>query len=152
MKKLDEPDDAAARLLERFLELGVVMLKFWAAPRGRERGLFVDAPWRIDAARRACAAGVRVIMVHVADPDRWFQTTYADVAKFGTKTDQYAGLCRLLEEFPDLTWIGRTWAAIPSTPITWRRCSIGIRICTSTPARRNGRCVRCRRAAKRFAI
>jgi hypothetical protein len=105
-KKLDEPDDVAYRLLERFLELGVVMLKFWSAPRGRERGLFVDAPWRIEAARRARAAGVRIIMVHVADPDVWFRKTYADVAKYGTKADQYVGLERMLQEFPDLYWIG----------------------------------------------
>src|SRR5262245_21788201 len=105
-KTLDEPDDAAYRLLDRFLERGVEMIKFWSAPRGRERGLFVDAPWRVEAARRARAAGVRVVMVHVADPDVWFRTTYADAAKFGTKAEQYAGLGRMLEQFPDMTWIG----------------------------------------------
>jgi hypothetical protein len=46
---LDAPDDDAYRLLDRFLEQGVDIIKFWAAPRGRERGLFVDAPWRIEA-------------------------------------------------------------------------------------------------------
>lgn len=105
-KKLDEPEDVAYRLLDRFLELGVDMIKFWAAPRGRERGLFVDAPWRVEAARRARAAGVRIVMVHVSDPDAWFRTVYADSAKFGTKADQYVGLERLLQEFPDMTWIG----------------------------------------------
>ena len=104
-KKPDEPDDVAYRLLDRFLELGVEVIKFWAAPRGRERGLFVDAPWRIEAARRARGAGVRVIMVHVSDPDAWFRTVYADAAKYGTKTDQYVGLVRMLEMFPDMTWI-----------------------------------------------
>jgi predicted TIM-barrel fold metal-dependent hydrolase len=84
----------------------VEVIKFWAAPRGRERGLFVDAPWRVEAARRARAAGVRVVMVHVGDPDAWFRTVYTDAAKFGTKPEQYAGLCRLLEMFPDMTWIG----------------------------------------------
>ena len=106
MKKPDEPDEAAYRLLDRFLALGVEIIKFWAAPRGRERGLLVNAPWRIEAARRARAAGVRIVMVHVSDPDAWFRTTYADVAKFGTKLDQYRGLEQMLEEFPDLTWVG----------------------------------------------
>jgi predicted TIM-barrel fold metal-dependent hydrolase len=105
-KKPDEPDDAAYRLLDHFLEQGIEIIKFWAAPRGRERGLFVDAPWRIEAARRARAAGVRIGMVHVGDPDAWFRTTYADAAKFGTKADQYVGLERLLGLFPDLLWIG----------------------------------------------
>ncbi len=104
-KKLDEPDDTAYRLLDRYLELGIQVVKLWAAPRGRERGLFVDAPWRIEAVRRARAAGIRIIMVHVADPDVWFRSVYADRAKFGTKADQYVGLERLLQMFPDMNWI-----------------------------------------------
>jgi predicted TIM-barrel fold metal-dependent hydrolase len=103
---LDEPEDAIFRRLERYLAEGVEMIKFWAAPRGRDRGLFVDAPWRIEAAKRARTAGVRIVMVHVADPDAWFRTVYADTTKFGTKEEQYAGLRRLLEQFPDLIWIG----------------------------------------------
>jgi hypothetical protein len=103
--KADDPDDAAYRLLDRYLELGVRMIKYWAAPRGRERGLFVDAPWRIEATKRARAAGIRVFMVHVGDPDRWFETMYADAAKFGTKADQYVGLERMLQMFPDVSWI-----------------------------------------------
>ncbi len=105
-KKRDEPDDVAYRLLDCFLEEGVEIIKFWAALRGRDRGLFVDAPWRIEAARRARSAGVRIVMVHVADPDLWFEKVYTDTARYGTKTDQYVGLERMLEMFPDLTWIG----------------------------------------------
>lgn len=105
-KRLDDPDDVAYKLLDRFLELGAVMIKFWSAPRGRDRGLIVDAPWRIEAARRARAAGVRLVMVHVGDPDAWFRTVYSDTAKFGAKPDQYVGLRRMLELFPDMTWIG----------------------------------------------
>jgi predicted TIM-barrel fold metal-dependent hydrolase len=104
-KAADATDDEAYRLLDRFLELGVDVIKFWAAPRGRERGLLVDAPWRIEAAKRARAAGVRVVMVHVSDPDAWFRTVYADAARYGTKADQYVGLVRMLDLFPDLTWI-----------------------------------------------
>jgi hypothetical protein len=115
-KALDEPDDAPQRLLDRFLGLGVRVIKFWSAPRGRERGLFVDAPWRIEAARRARAAGVRLIMVHVADPDQWFRTAYADSAKFGTKAEQYVGLRRLLELFPDMRFIGAHMGGDPEHP------------------------------------
>jgi hypothetical protein len=115
-KKPDEPEDAAYRLLDRFLELGVVMLKFWSAPRGRERGLFVDAPWRIEAARRARAAGIKTIMVHVGDPDNWFSRVYADTAKFGTKLDQYVGLERMIQLFPDLNWIGAHMGGDPEHP------------------------------------
>ncbi len=115
-KSIDEPDDEAYRLLDRYLELGVEIIKFWSAPRGRERGLFVDAPWRIEAARRARAAGIRLVMVHVADPDAWFRTTYADAGKFGTKADQYVGLERMLVLFPDLTWIGAHMGGDPEHP------------------------------------
>jgi hypothetical protein len=115
-KKLEEPDDVAYRLLDRFLEEGIEMLKFWSAPRGRERGLFVDAPWRIETAKRAQAAGIRIIMVHVADPDSWFRTMYADSAKFGTKEDQYIGLERMLELFPDLKWVAAHMGGNPEHP------------------------------------
>src|SRR5262249_30041610 len=46
-KKIDDPDEEAYQLLDRFLQRGVEIIKLWSAPRGRERGLFVDAPWRI---------------------------------------------------------------------------------------------------------
>jgi hypothetical protein len=105
-KARDEPDETMYRLLDRFLEQGVKVIKFWSAPRGRERGLTVDAPWRIEVAHRAEAAGIRVMMVHVADPDAWFRTVYADAAKFGTKPEQYIGLERMLAMFPKLQWIG----------------------------------------------
>jgi predicted TIM-barrel fold metal-dependent hydrolase len=113
---LDEPDDEVYRRLDRVLELGTTMIKFWAAPRGRDRGLFVDAPWRIEAARRARVAGVRFIMVHVGDPDVWFRTTYADASRFGTKPDQYVGLERMMQLFPDLIWIGAHMGGDPEHP------------------------------------
>jgi predicted TIM-barrel fold metal-dependent hydrolase len=115
-KKLDEPEDVAYRLLDRYLELGVSIIKFWAAPRGRDRGLFVDAPWRIEVARRAQAAGLRIIMTHVADPDVWFGKAYADTAKYGTKMQQYEGLERMLQMFPDLIWIGAHMGGDPEHP------------------------------------
>jgi hypothetical protein len=115
-KKPDEPDDVAYRLLDRFLAAGVDLLKFWGAPRGRERGLFLDAPWRLEAARRAVAAGVRVLMVHVADPDVWFRKTYTDPAKFGTKPEQYVALERLLGMFPELTIIAAHMGGDPEGP------------------------------------
>jgi predicted TIM-barrel fold metal-dependent hydrolase len=102
--------------LDRYLALGVEMIKFWAAPRGRDRGLLVDTPWRIECARRARAAGIRAIMVHVADPDVWFAKQYADVAKYGSKPDQYRGLERLLQEFPDVTWIAAHMGGDPEHP------------------------------------
>ncbi len=104
--KPDTPEDEILRNLDQFLERGVKLIKFWSAPRGRDRGLLVDTPWRIEAAKRARAAGIRLIMVHVGDPDFWFRTMYADSAKYGTKADQYVGFRRMMEMFPDMIWIG----------------------------------------------
>jgi hypothetical protein len=115
-KKIDSPDDEPYRLLDRFLEFGIEIIKYWAAPRGRERGLFVDAPWRVEVARRAQVAGIKVMMVHVSDPDAWFRTVYTDASKFGSKSDQYIGLERLLREFPGLKWIGAHMGGDPEHP------------------------------------
>jgi len=115
-KSADEPDDAAYRLLDQYLREGVEIIKFWAAPRGRERGLIVDSPWRIECARRAIAAGIRVFMVHVGDPDVWFRAMYADAAKFGSKPEQYVGLERMLQMFPEAAWIGAHMGGDPEHP------------------------------------
>ena len=66
--------------------------------------------------RRASAAGIRLFMVHVSDPDVWFNTVYADAAKFGTKPSQYVGLERMLQLFPDVTWIGAHMGGDPEHP------------------------------------
>jgi hypothetical protein len=115
-KKPEEPDAAAYRNLEQFLEAGIEIVKLWAAPRGRERGFFLDAPWRIKALKRARAAGVRVVMTHVGDPDVWWEHTYQDTAKFGTKPDQYVPLRKMLAEFSDMTWIGAHMGGDPEHP------------------------------------
>ncbi len=112
----DESDEQALHTFEQFLELGVKIVKLWSAPRGRERGLFIDAPWRIEALKRARSAGVRIVMVHVADPDVWFRTVYADIAKFGTKADAYVGLERMMTLFPDMIWIGAHMAGDSEHP------------------------------------
>ncbi|MCE9530640.1 MAG: amidohydrolase [Planctomycetes bacterium] len=115
-KKPEEPDDAAYRNLDQFLAEGIEIVKLWSAPRGRERGFFVDAPWRIEALKRARAAGVRIVMFHVGDPDVWWTHTYQDVAKFGTKADQYPPLYKMLEMFPDMIWIGAHMGGDPEHP------------------------------------
>jgi len=115
-KKPDEPDDAAYRNLEQFLADGVEIVKLWAAPRGRDRGLILDAPWRIEALKRARAAGVHVVMTHVGDPDAWWTHAYQDVAKFGSKADQYVPLRKMLAMFPDMTWIGAHMGGDPEHP------------------------------------
>lgn len=115
-RKVDDTEDIIYRQVDQFLQQRVDVIKFWAAPRGRDRGLFVDAPWRLETARRAIAAGVKLFMVHVGDPDAWFRTTYTDVAKYGTKESQYDPFYRVLEMFPNVTWIAAHLGGDPEHP------------------------------------
>ena len=115
-KKPDEPDDVAYRLLDRFLAEDVKLIKFWASPRAEGDSLFRDVPWRAEVIRRASAAGVRVVMVHVADPDIWFQHRYTDRDRYGTKAEHYAGLERLIQEFPNIRWIAAHMGGDPENP------------------------------------
>ena len=123
-KNPDEPDDVAYRLLDRFLSEDVGLIKFWASPRSEGDSLLRDVAWRAEVIRRASAAGVRVVMVHVADPDIWFQRRYKDRNRYGTKAEHYAGLERLIQEFPNISWIAApTWGVPPRTP-TARKTSV----------------------------
>lgn len=82
------------------------IVKFWCAPRLRELATgpqaptFVplDSPWRVRIAERAQALGM-MIKVHVADPDTWFATKYADASKYGTKRSHYEPLERMADRF-----------------------------------------------------
>lgn len=115
-KKPEEGEDAALRNLDQFLENGIEIVKLWAAPRGRDRGYILNAPWRISCLKRARAAGIRVVMTHVGDPDVWWTHTYQDTAKFGTKPQQYEPLHEMLEEFSDMTWIAAHMGGDPEHP------------------------------------
>ncbi|NJN37234.1 MAG: hypothetical protein HC794_09590 [Nitrospiraceae bacterium] len=84
-------------------ELGSGVIKFWAAPRGRDfatmspdpeaaDAMLLDSPIRKRGMKLAYDLGYRVFMTHVGDPDTWFQTTYKDASRYGTKADQYPAL------------------------------------------------------------
>lgn len=97
--------------IEKFHALGARVVKFWAAPRGLDYGrqagdpdlLRLDAPARIEAMEAASELGM-IFMTHVADPDTWFASKYADASLYGTKIQQYEPLERLLDRF-DQPWI-----------------------------------------------
>lgn len=105
--------------IERFHALGSRIVKFWAAPRGldlgRESGvpdlLRLDAPARRDAMRLAESLGM-CFMAHVADPNTWFATRYADRRLYGAKADHYEPLRRLLDEHP-VPWIAAHFGGSP---------------------------------------
>ena len=88
---------------------GARLAKFWAAPRAidiaEERGakglLQLDHPTRLETMQAAVDLGMG-IMVHVADPDTWFQTMYRNSDRYGTKRQQYDRLEVVLDRFHDV--------------------------------------------------
>jgi hypothetical protein len=97
---------------------GARMLKLWAAPRLRDFAgeaypdVALDGPWKRRAAEMACDMGM-MIMTHVADPDTWFRTTYADAARYGTKRSHYEPLERMLADYNAVPWIAAHMAGSP---------------------------------------
>jgi hypothetical protein len=94
-----------------FASIGAPLCKFWAAPRARQYGidlgdaafLDLDGPVRRRQIELAASLGMG-IMTHIADPDTWFATTYADSATWGTKLEQYAPLHTMVEAV-DVPWL-----------------------------------------------
>jgi hypothetical protein len=92
-------------------EYGARIVKIWNAPRIRDffpgeagRDLVeLDSPWRVRIAELAQKLGM-MMMVHIADPDTWFNTRYSDAATYGTKVSHYRGLEVMLKRFP-MPWI-----------------------------------------------
>lgn len=88
---------------ERF---GSRIVKLWNAPRMHEffegpaaaEVVPFDSPWRMRHAELAESLGM-MFMVHVADPDTWFETRYSDAGKYGTKLDQYRSLRVMMDRF-----------------------------------------------------
>ena len=103
--------DGYADRIEAYHEKGARIVKFWVAPRSRDmareygiEGPYgLDAPHRLRAMERATELGM-MFMTHVADPDTWFQTRYADASQYGTKREQYEPLEMVLDRFT-VPWI-----------------------------------------------
>ena len=89
-----------------YRDVGARLAKFWTAPRiidvGREAGdakMFrLDGPVRRAGMELAIELGMG-IMIHIADPDTWFQTRYADASIYGTKAQQYEPLEVVLQDY-----------------------------------------------------
>lgn len=86
------------------------VMKIWSSPRVREivpdgaRDVWaIDSEWRVRQCELAVSLGMK-IMVHIADPDTWYQTKWSDVGRFGTKRSEYEALERMLDRF-QVKWI-----------------------------------------------
>jgi Amidohydrolase len=97
-------EERTLEMIPRAAAHGVQLIKFWFAPRIRDRLDFLfDSP-RLDRVFQAIAAHGLGVLVHVSDPDRWFERKY-DPAKYGRKADQYPMLEHRLRQFPTVPFI-----------------------------------------------
>ncbi len=93
-------------------DFGARCVKLWAAPRMFDVAkdfadpyavAAIDGAWRRKVADRAVELGM-MLMAHIADPDTWFATKYADASVYGTKDEHYDRLERMLESY-NVPWL-----------------------------------------------
>jgi predicted TIM-barrel fold metal-dependent hydrolase len=95
------------RRLDGFYNLGSRMVKFHMAPGTiAQRGLRLDSPELRPILQEIVDRKIAV-MTHVGDPDTWYHGKYAaDVKKYGTRDEHYQMWERVLNEYPNLPWVG----------------------------------------------
>lgn len=90
------------RIVRDAAAAGARLIKMWFAPRFFDRhDLRMNDP-RMDPVFEEIRRQKLGVLVHVADPDKWFERVYTDVEKYGTKADQYKQLTDRLEKHPDV--------------------------------------------------
>ena len=98
-------DDWRTRI-EAFYNLGSRFAKFHAAPQTMNyRGKRLDDPAYRPLFRDVIDRKM-AIMTHIGDPDLWYTGKYADHAKYGTREEHYQMWEGLLNEYPDVPWVG----------------------------------------------
>jgi hypothetical protein len=84
---------------------GYTLAKSWFGPRWRDYIEDVPAGFRIDSPKLATVFQALEdhdlpIIIHVADPDTYFQLHYQDSSKYGTKEDNLKQLENVLDRHP----------------------------------------------------
>lgn len=108
-----QPKDPKRALTDGFMERihqlrdhGARIVKFWAAPRGRDLAEKAGAPDALNINSQPYLNVMKLTedlgmlaMVHVGDPDTWFATKYADPDRYGTKQEHYERFESVLDRF-----------------------------------------------------
>lgn len=90
------------RIVREAKRLGCHCIKFWYKPEYNERsGIFFDDP-KLDPVFEAILEADLPALVHIADPDIWWQGRYRDRDRFETKQFTYRQLTNTLRRFPEL--------------------------------------------------
>lgn len=104
------------RRIESFYNIGSRLVKFWFAPPA-----IGDRRWRLDSELfrpllREARDRKMAVMTHVGDPETWYQSKYADHAKYGTRDDHYQMWENVLTEYREVPWIGAHLGGNPENP------------------------------------
>jgi predicted TIM-barrel fold metal-dependent hydrolase len=93
--------------ISRTKDEGYSLAKTWFGPRWRDYIEDVPSDFRIDSPKldpvfQALEDNDLPLLIHVADPDTYFQLHYQDVSKYGTKEDNLSQLDPVMERHPKL--------------------------------------------------
>ena len=101
------------KLLDDIAEAGMRTIKLWFTPRFHQwSNLRLDDP-RLDFLfDRVEQLGLGVL-IHVADPDRWFTKRFHDIEEHGTKAEHYLQLMHRLERHPAIRFQAAHFAGSP---------------------------------------
>lgn len=88
--------------IRRAADLGCRCVKFWYKPQFNQKtGLFLD-DWRLDRVFDALIDHKMPAMVHIADPDIWWEKQYRNRDRFESKVHTYRQLTNTLGRYPQL--------------------------------------------------
>lgn len=95
--------------ISRTKEEGYLLAKTWFGPRWRDYIEDVPIDFRIDSPKldpvfQALEDNELPLLIHVADPDTYFELHYQDASKYGTKEDNLSQLEAVLERHPRLAF------------------------------------------------
>ncbi|OLS28866.1 MAG: hypothetical protein ThorAB25_17670 [Candidatus Thorarchaeota archaeon AB_25] len=88
---------------------GYTLAKSWFGPRWRDyiedvpAGFRIDSP-KLDTVFQALEDNNLPIIIHVADPDTYFELHYQDASKYGTKEENLSQLETVLERHPKVNF------------------------------------------------
>jgi hypothetical protein len=106
--------------ITRTKEEGYGLAKTWFGPRWRDyiedvpAGFRIDSP-KLDPVFQALEDNDLPLIIHVADPDTYFELHYQDASKYGTKEDNLRQLEAVLENHPKAKFQIPHFGAQPET-------------------------------------
>lgn len=107
--------------IKKMREEGFTLAKMWAAPGWRNYLQNLTSPFsitdpRLEPVFSTLEAEGYPLLFHVADPDTYYATTYANSAIYGTKEEHLNQLETLIEKYSNLTFQIAHFGAQPEIP------------------------------------